>query len=170
MSCHAMAFGPVVWKVKNYSRNRASKCITGAWETCLLSVTETEEADLVWMITGSFFVIVVRALNRQLSVFVGQSIGVCPTLKLYTKWGEISETDSMFASYFSEACHSLYLSVPHGPITDQQQCREYVWNIMSYVCYIVIIYDVCNVIRINVCVCIYKWLSHWLCCPTLNGT
>lgn len=69
-SRHAMAFGAVVW-----IRYRAGKQIH-PW--CLRRITETEVADLhvpphhppVWMITGSFFVITVRALNRKLSVFL----------------------------------------------------------------------------------------------------
>lgn len=56
------------------------------------------------IITGSLVVVVAEALNTL----------------LWVKWGEITqETDSIVASYFSEACSSVHLSVASGPNTDQ---------------------------------------------------
>lgn len=57
-----------------------------------------------WIITGSFVVIVVRALNME---YVCQFVGARSPFEIYSKWGEIiKEPDSMIASYFSEACLS----------------------------------------------------------------
>lgn len=86
-----------------------------------------------------------------------------------SKWGEINEeTDYTFASYFSEALSfssvSFYLFLMGQLLINSKQYRADVWIIVChYVCYIVIIYDVCNVIRINLCTYISdssQWLSN----------
>ena len=74
-----------------------------------------------------------------------------------------------FLFFRSLSFSSVYLSVPSGPITDRQQYRADVWNIVChYVCYIAHIYDVCNVIKINLCTYIIDSVmySAWM---VLNG-
>lgn len=64
------------------------------------------------IITGPLVVVVAEALNTL----------------LWVKWGEITqETDSIVASYFSEACSSVHLSVASGPNTDQRWLCLYAW-------------------------------------------
>lgn len=151
--CHCTLHLPHIamqWPLKQYVLDTEQvKCINSAGNVGLLRV-----AHLHFGCTTCSYGL--RYTIVHMSVSISE---LSPLLGWCSECGEvIKKTDSMFASYFSEALLStlIYLSVPSGPITDQPQHRADVWNIVChYVCMLVIIYDVRDVIRINLWVCVY---------------
>lgn len=144
-SCHAMAFEPVV-----RMRYRAGKRIRGAWGVPALPTGLDDHRVFLRHCSQGLKQMITR-LCRSV-----QYVGALPSFEITQQMRWNHQRDWFYVCFLffrSLSFSSVYVSVPSGPITDQQQYRADVRDIARhYVCYIVMIYDVCNVIRINLCV------------------